>query len=152
MGTVHIIGAGVVNGYSTINPTEGNPSGQIINYVSEGRATISNTLDYPYVEKSFGIPVVDISRPAVFADGSSTIVASNTSQQVFSINDDRHYLYFQNESANAMYVDFGVAANTNTSFKIPASGNLIFDSVFVPSSAVNIISATSGARFIAKEG
>jgi|GEM_PF-1583582 len=152
MGTIHIIGAGIVNGYSTINPTEGNPSGQIINYVSEGRATVSNTLDYPYVEKSFGIPVVDISRPAVFADGSSTILASNTSQQIFSTNDDRHYLYFQNESANAMYVDFGVPANTTSSFKIPASGNLIFDSVFVPSSTVNIICATSGARFIAKEG
>jgi hypothetical protein len=151
MGTVHIIGAGIVNGYSTINPTEGNPSGQTINYVSEGRATKSDTLDYPAIERSFAIPIVDISRPAVFSDGSSTILASNTSQQIFSPNDDRHYLYFQNESGNDMYVDFGIPANTTSSFKIPASGNLIFDSAFIPASTVNIICATSGARFIAKE-
>ena len=151
MGTIHIIGAGIVNGYSTINPTEGNPSGQIINYVSEGRATTSETLDYPTIERAFAIPIVDISRPAIFSDGSSTIISANTSQQIFSSNDDRHYLYFQNESSDSMYVDFGVPANTSSSFKIPASGNLIFDSAFVPASTVNIICATSGAAFIAKE-
>lgn len=151
MGTIHIIGAGIVNGYSTINPTEGNPSGQIINYVSEGRATRLDTLDYPAIERSFAIPIVDISRPAVFSDGSSTIIASNASQQIFAPNDDRHYLYFQNESGNDMYVDFGIPANTTSSFKIPASGNLVFDSAFIPASTVNIICATSGARFIAKE-
>lgn len=151
MGTIHILGAGIVNGYSTINPTEGNPSGQIINYVSEGRATTSSSLDYPAVERSFGIPIVDISRPAAFSDASGSINASNVSQQIFAANDDRHYLYFQNESSDNMYVDFGIAANTTSSFKIPASGSLVFDSAFIPASTVNIICATSGAVFIAKE-
>jgi hypothetical protein len=151
MATIHIIGTGIVNGYSTINPTEGNPSGQIINYVSEGRATRSDTLDYPTVGRAFGIPIVDISRPAVFTDGSSTILTSDASQQIFGSNDDRHYLYFQNESSDDMYVDFGIPANTSSSFKVPASGSLIFDSAYIPDSTVNIICATSGAAFIAKE-
>jgi len=151
MATIHIIGTGIVNGYSTINPTEGNPSGQIINYVSEGRSLTSDTLDYPAIKTGFGIPIVDISRPSVFSDGSSTILSSNVNQQIFGSNYDRSYLYIQNKSNDNMYVDFGVTANTSSSFKIPASGNLIFDSVFIPDSTVNIICATSGAAFVAKE-
>jgi hypothetical protein len=151
MATIHIIGTGIVNGYSTINPTEGNPSGQKINYVSEGRSLKSDTLDYPAIKTGFGIPIVDISRPSVFSDGSSTILTSDVSQQIFSYNYDRHYLYFQNESSDDMYVDFGVPANSSSSFKIPASGSLTFDSAYIPASTVNIICATSGAAFIAKE-
>jgi hypothetical protein len=151
MATIHIIGTGIVNGYSTINPTEGNPSGQKINYVSEGRSLKSDTLDYPSIETNFGIPIIDISRPGVLVDGSATILSSNVNQQIFGSNYDRSYLYIQNKSNDNMYVDFGVTANTSSSFKIPASGNLIFDSVFIPDSTVNIICATSGAAFVAKE-
>lgn len=151
MSDIYVLNSGIYNGRATITPTDGYPAGQNIYHDGEGR--ILNTYGWagPNIIENFDLLKVDISKSGSFTDGSDTISASNVSQEVFAANAERNYMYFRNNSAASMYVDFGVAATSSGSFLVSASGELVFDSNFVPSDSVNVICATSGAAFIAKE-
>ena len=86
-------------------------------------------------------------------DRSGSITAGGTSQQVMAKNTARRYLVFQNVSDTAMYVNFGGAALVDTdSVKINAGGSLTFSDEWVPADAVHVICATTGKKFVAKEG
>lgn len=88
-------------------------------------------------------------------DGSGTITAGGTSQQVFPADTGRQYLLIQNVSDGDLWVNFGIAAVVGQpSIKLLASGSLEFSSAgtgVVPTSTVNIIGATTGKAFTAKE-
>lgn len=59
MATVHILDTTITNGFATIKPTEGNPSGQTYTY-DGGRSTTLTSLDYTMIESNFGIPKVEV--------------------------------------------------------------------------------------------
>jgi hypothetical protein len=88
-------------------------------------------------------------------DGSAAITTGGTSEEVFPANKSRQYLLIQNQSDTAMYVNFGVAAVvTQPSIRIDAGGALEFgagNTGVVPTVAVNIICATTGKVYVAKE-
>lgn len=87
-------------------------------------------------------------------DGSGTITAGGTSQTVFAANPGRRYLEIQNVSDETMYINFGAAASgSSASFMIAANGGAYINaSNYCPKGTVTIISATTGKRFIAKQG
>ena len=87
-----------------------------------------------------------------FTDGSGTITTGGASQQIFAANTARSYLLVQNLSAEALFVGFGVAAAAGQpSVKLVASGAVVFEFGFVPTSTVTIIGATTGSAFTAKQ-
>lgn len=84
------------------------------------------------------------------ADGSGTCTGST--QAVFAANASRRYLLIQNISDTAIYVNFGADADTDShSVKLAAGDTLVFETGFVPTSAVNIL-GTATKKFVAKQG
>lgn len=90
-----------------------------------------------------------------FIDGSGSITTGGTSQQVFAANQGRQYLLIQNISAETMWVNFGTAAvQDKPSIKIAADAALEYSlegTGVIPTATINIISATTGSKFVAKE-
>jgi hypothetical protein len=92
---------------------------------------------------------------SVFADNivdhSGTIAVANTSQKVMDATPNRHFLYFEAVNAD-MWINFRIAANEDSpSIKIPSGTFKQFDSNFIPSDIINVICATAGAKYTAKE-
>lgn len=99
---------------------------------------------------AFTLPIRADNTPV---DGSGTITTGGTSQTVFAANGSRRYLEIQNISDTTMYINFGaVAVVDSNSFKILAGGEYINVSNWVPQTSVTIICATTGKKFVAKEG
>lgn len=85
-------------------------------------------------------------------DGSGTITTGGTSQQALASNTSRVYLLVQNVGDVDLWVDFGTAAvQTQPSILLRSGGALTFEGVFVPTGTVNVIGATTGEPFVAKE-
>jgi len=86
-------------------------------------------------------------------DGSGTITAGGTAQQVFASQPGRAYLIIQNlDAAETMYVNIGAAATAGSgSFQLLSGGSLVFENGYIPSGSVSIIAATTGHKFTAKE-
>lgn len=99
------------------------------------------------------IVVTPTPAAGALTDGSGTLTAGGTSQQVFAANTSRKYLLVQNNSAEAMWVNFGVAAvTTQPSIQLgPNGGSIEYEDNFVPSGTVNIIGATTSDVFTAKQ-
>jgi hypothetical protein len=148
---IHLINSGTVitNGISAITPTDGNPSGQT--YLYDGGRSLKSPEYETHISLNFGHTDVDISRTGPLVNGSGSIDAANTSQQIFANLNGRNYFYFENTSSATMYVNFGSNADTSNSYKISAGETLIFDSGFVPDSAVNVYCGTQSSTFVAKQ-
>lgn len=86
-------------------------------------------------------------------DRSGTITSGGTSQQVAAANSSRKYFMLQNISDETMWIDFGVSAVQDTpSIKITTGGAFFAEGSFVSDQVINIISATTGKKFVSKEG
>lgn len=97
---------------------------------------------------------VTLASPAgtdTYTDGSGSIVAGATSQQVFAANSARRYFFFLNLSDTDMWINFGSAAVADQpSIKIPANGGF-FEPLVSSDEAVHVICATLGKKFVAKQ-
>ena len=102
--------------------------------------------------------VVALPTNAVPTNGSGTIAAGNTSQQIFAANASRRLLQIYNPLVNAALGGGGVLAIAFTSginvgaagaLEIVPGGSLTFDGLGIPSSAVHISCVNSGAVFSA---
>lgn len=89
-------------------------------------------------------------------DFSGTIATGGTSQQVIgaSAQQSRQVLLIQNNSAESLWVNFGVAAGTaNGSYQLLANGVGVLSFSLpgaVPQNSVNIYGATTGDVFTCK--
>lgn len=85
-------------------------------------------------------------------DGSGTITTGGASQQIFAANSTRKYFIFENVSAENLWIDFGTAAVANQpSFKVVPNGQFVMEDFFVSTQTVNVIGATTGLAFTAKQ-
>lgn len=88
-------------------------------------------------------------------DGSGSVAVGGTSQQVFTANTGRQYLLVQNISAETAWINFGIAAvQDQPSIKIAAGAAIEYSSAgtgVVPTGTVNIVTATGGSKFVAKQ-
>jgi len=93
------------------------------------------------------------SPTGTLTNSSSTITTGGTSQQVVASNSSRKYFAIQNISDTAMYLGVGYTPTSTTGILLSASGGgFVFESSFIPTSAINILCATTGKAFVALEG
>lgn len=100
--------------------------------------------------------VISEGIKGALTDASGSITTGGTSQQVYAANSSRIYLYIANpeDATETLYVNIGASASTTArnSYELPPGADLPFDSSgFIPSGAVNVVAATTGSKFIAKE-
>lgn len=151
MATHHIINSGVIKiGSSTIQPTEGHPSGEVTTYNRVDVRTFSD-IEPVNIGRNFGYYNVDTSISDSLEDGSSAIAATGVSQQIFPAKPARNYFYFKNNSTGIMYLNFGQDADTTTSYNLSANQELVFENGFVPLDAVNVYSVELSGLFVAKQ-
>lgn len=151
MATHHIINGGVIKiGSSTIQPTEGHPSGEVTTYNRVDVRTFSD-IEPVNIGRNFGYYNVDTSISDSLEDGSSAIAATGVSQEIFPAKPARNYFYFKNNSTGIMYLNFGQDADTTTSYNLSANQELVFESGFVPLDAVNVYSVELSGLFVAKQ-
>lgn len=89
---------------------------------------------------------------ATWADHSGTITAGGTSQQLMAANANRRGFFVQNLSAEDLFIMDGAAAMAGQpSLKIPPDGLYETPANGTPTTAINIIGATTGSAFSARE-
>lgn len=108
-----------------------------------------------------GLPVTDSGdavateiAPAkgTLTDGSGTIASGGASQQIFAANSSRKYFFFENVSSGDLWINFTTAAAvTQPSIKVKADGSFVMEASFVSTEAINVIGATTGQAFVAKQ-
>lgn len=90
-----------------------------------------------------------------FTDRSGSVATGGTSQQVAATNTSRNYILVQNISSGDLWVNFGVAAvQDQPSIKVTSGLSIEYGAAggFIPTGAVNVVGATTGQKFAAKEG
>ncbi len=86
-------------------------------------------------------------------DGSGAITTGGTAQTVFAANANRRYLYIQNNSSAALWINFTTTATASQpSIELAAGASFTMASGFVSTELVSIIGATTGQTFTAKQG
>ncbi|MDO8614615.1 MAG: hypothetical protein Q7T33_02625 [Dehalococcoidia bacterium] len=96
--------------------------------------------------------VVTIPVAGSQTDRSSTITTGGTSQQVMAANSSRKYLFFQNVSDTDMWINFGTAAvATQPSIYVKTLTGYVLEGSFVDTQALNVLCATTGKAYTAKE-
>lgn len=85
-------------------------------------------------------------------DRSGSITTGATSQQLAAALATRKYFFFQNLSTETMWINFGVAAvSDQPSISILPQASFVMETFFVSTQTINVISATTGSKFTAKE-
>jgi hypothetical protein len=107
---------------------------------------------------AFSLPTTVTTGPpseVTLVDRSGTITAGGTSQQLAAANATRQYLLVQNNSNGDLWINFGVAAvTTQPSIRLAPGSQIEYSpggTGVIPTQAVNIIGATTGQVFTAKE-
>lgn len=86
-----------------------------------------------------------------YVDGSGTIAAGGTAEEVFAANASRKYLFITNPSDTEMWINFGVAAvASQPSIRLAPNGGY-FEPLVPSGQSVSIFCATTGKAFVAKE-
>lgn len=105
-----------------------------------------------------GAPVTITPAPVTqgaLTDRSGDIAVGATSEEVMPANANRRYMIIQNLSiSDVMWIDFGVdAVEDQPSLQLAANGgSFVMEGSFICTQAVNIICATGGEPYSAKEG
>ena len=98
-----------------------------------------------------GTVTADSNRGAL-TNRSGSITIGGTSQVLAAALATRKYLLIQNISSENLWVDFNVAAvQDQPSIRLIAGDTLVFESSYIPTESVNVIAATTGSKFVAKE-
>ena len=100
---------------------------------------------------SLSVAVTSVRGP--LTDRSGTTTGSDVT--VVPANSSRNYLLIQNPQSGveSLWINFGAAAVVGEpSVESPAGGTLVFESFFIPTQAIHMISASSGDAYIIKEG
>lgn len=108
---------------------------------------------------ALGRPI--ITATGTLTDGSGSIAAAGTSQQVFAAKTDRRYFIVQNPAsassqgiatAEPLFVNFGAAATeTEPSIELSPGDIFAMEDGFIDTEAINVIAATVGHKFTSKE-
>lgn len=98
--------------------------------------------------------VVTVPTPGALTDRSGAITVGGASQVLAAALATRKYLLIQNLHASEdLWINFTTAAVADKpSVRIVAGSAFLMDGAFVTNEAVNVIAATTGHKFAAKEG
>ena len=104
-----------------------------------------------------GAGAASVSRSGTTTDRSGAITTGGTSQQLMADNASRRYILIMNPSteSESLFINFTANASTSagSSLEIIPGGRYERDaSSYVTTEAVNVVAATTGHKFVAKEG
>ncbi|MFX1516903.1 MAG: hypothetical protein ACFFC6_11370 [Promethearchaeota archaeon] len=92
-------------------------------------------------------------RRGTLTDRSGTITSGGSSQTLAAANTSRNYFFFQNLSSEDLYINFTDAATVDDdSIKVASGGSFVMEDAFVSTEIITVIGATTGSKFVAKEG
>ena len=92
------------------------------------------------------------NNEVVLQDISGSITSANVSQVVVAANQRRNYLFIQNISTATLGINFTAAATLGQgSVQISPGGSFVMEGAYVTTEQINIIGATIGQLFTAKE-
>ncbi len=98
------------------------------------------------------LPLLGARHNGRVTDRSGTIATGGTQQNVMPANAKRAYLFIQNVSSGDLWIDLTVpAVSASPSIRLPAGAVYSCESGFIPTDAINIIGATLGQAYSAKE-
>lgn len=100
-------------------------------------------------------PALAQARFNTSRDGSGTVTTGGTSQQVFGVNADRAWLFCENPVAATETLDVNIgnsASTTAGSIELAPGGVMQFLGAAVPTGVINVTAATSGHRYVCKQG
>jgi hypothetical protein len=84
---------------------------------------------------------------------SGSISSGGSSQQLAAANATRRYLFIQNIATEDLWFNFGTAAVADQpSVRLRPGDSFVMEGLFIDNQAIHIIGATTGSRFVAKEG
>lgn len=88
------------------------------------------------------------------ANKSSTITAGGTAQDAAAANSNRAWLLVQNPATETepLYVDFGADAAVDGTDLTLAPGAAVVLDIHCPTGRISVNAATTGHKFIVKEG
>lgn len=114
-------------------------------------AGINGTDVLPILVDATGRPFfVVVPFGSSFVDRSGT--AGTSDATVAAANPTRKYLLFQNVSNVDLWIDFGTAAALDSpSIKVPPDAAITWESNFVPTEALHVISGTASKKYTCKE-
>lgn len=120
---------------------------------SDNRAKVT---DQPAVDTDMGL-VVRLPRRGTLTNRSGAIAAGNTSQQVMAANSGRRYLFVYNPrssaAGNSLWINFtSDAVKDQPSIELEPGMSFVQEDMYVSTEKVTIIGATTGHKFVAKEG
>jgi len=117
--------------------------------VEDGGTTVRK-----HITDATGRPlVIAVPTQGNLTDRSGTITTGGTRQQVAAALTTRKYFFFQNHSDTVMWINFGVnAVADQPSIQVPVGGTFAFPSGFCSTQSIDVICATTGKKFTAKEG
>lgn len=120
---------------------------------AEVRAELLNIPQAPYTYGPISVSTNAGALSGTFIDHSGTIAAGGVSQLMMAANAARKGLLIQNDplSAELLYIDFTVAAVLSQPSVALAPGESFQPFNFVSTEAINVIAATLGHAFTAKE-
>ena len=96
-------------------------------------------------------------RANPFKSAVYPFIAQITSEKALPANPYRAYLLVQNNSASAIFINFGMNATATNAIQVAAGGNLIFEGgtrggSFVPAEDVYILGAAANLACVVMEG
>lgn len=98
------------------------------------------------------VPIITKPSNSSVIDRSGAIATGNTNQSIMPFNNSRSYLLIQNNSTGDLWIDFGVAAFSDSpSIKIAAGETFVMEGGAIANNEVYILGATIGQKYTAKE-
>lgn len=119
----------------------------------KGQATAANSLPVVLASDQSALSVSAAAQTGSWTDRSGSITAGGTSQQLMAANGSRKAWWVQNISTEDMWIGIGVtAAADSTSLRL-SPGDSYYEpgGGFLSTQVVNVVSATTGSKFVAKE-
>lgn len=122
--------------------------------VDIGDVTVNNAAGSGvYVRPGTATTWATQAAQGALTDRSGTITTGGSSQTLAASNSARHYLVVQNVATEMLWMNFtSAAAADSTSLRLGPGDSFEMGGAFVSTEAVTILGATTGSRFIAKEG
>jgi len=97
-------------------------------------------------------PVTASGTPGAWTNRSGTITVGNTAQVASAALAGRKYFLFANNSTGDLWIDGGATAVVGQpSIRVLPGMTIIWESNFIPNTAISVIGATTGQSFTAKE-
>lgn len=128
------------------------PAVQAVSQSGAWTATVSGTVAATQ-SGVWNVNATTASPSGAYTNRSGTLAAAATSQPIAAANASRKAFFFQNLSNESLWVNFTtLATQSQPSIEVLPKGVLWLTSEFITTEAINVIGATLGSAFAAKEG